>query len=264
MDTYQELFEQCKPYQLNPHYAGEEVHEIRGIALPMDYMEFLRLHNGGTFSNPNNEDDNRMVLFSLEEIQKGECYKDEDGYLLGSAYSQTHEYQNIDTQTVTTSNGIPCEDSDALYQAFYDEHIVIGFYEEGSRSATSYTDIIAIDREGYYRVICDGYVEELGRHEFGTHVKTDVGGYVKYHTCLYESPMGLLDPSGVHDGKAYRIVDRSELEIRKKKYEYYRFIRQEDGPHWEYQYWITDQDEYDEWKGSSVKNLFTFFLSGRM
>ena len=97
MGTYQELFEQCKPYLLNPPYAGADVHEIRGITLPSEYMDFLRLHNGGTFTNPNEEDENHLVLFSLEEILKGDCYKDEDGYWLGSAYSQTHEYQNMDT-----------------------------------------------------------------------------------------------------------------------------------------------------------------------
>jgi len=98
MGTYQELFEQYKPYQLNSPYTGEEIREIRGIVLPRDYLDFMRLHNGGAFTNPNTEDENRLVLFALEEIQKGDCYKDEDGYWLGSAYSQTHEYQNIDMQ----------------------------------------------------------------------------------------------------------------------------------------------------------------------
>jgi len=264
MGTYQELFEQCKPYQLNPPYAGEDVREIRGIALSRDYMEFMRLHNGGTFTYPGSDKSARLVLLSLEEIQKGDRYKDEDGYWVGSAYTQSHAYQNMDTQTVTTPNDIPCEDSTALHQAYYDDHVVIGFYVEEPRHSAPYIDIIAIDREEHYRVICDGYVEELGRHEFGTYVKTDFGGYVKYQAFLYESPMGLLEACSGPDGKDYRIVDRSELEVRKKKFDYYRSYGLEEVPHWEYQYWITEEDEYGEWKGTSMKNLFAFFLSGRM
>ena len=199
------------------------------------------------------------MLFSLEEIQKGDCYRDEDGYWLGSAFSRTHEYQNIDTQTVTTPNGVDCEDSRSLYHAFYDDHIVIGFYEQESGSLTPLADLLAIDREGNYRSICDGDVEELGRHEFGTCEKTDFGGYVKYHACLYESPMGLLDASRGPDGKDYRIVDRSEIEVWKKKYDYYRSYGLDENPHWEYNF-----RDGTPWKGSSMKELFEFFLIGEM
>ena len=148
MSHYNELFQKCAPFQLNPPYQGQEISEIRGIALPQDYIDFLRLHNGGTFSNPNDEDAIRLVLFSLEEIIKGDCYRDEDGYWRGSARSQAHAYQNLDTQTVTTPNGVACEDSTALHQAFYDDHIVIGFSEQESSDSTPYVDLIAIDREG--------------------------------------------------------------------------------------------------------------------
>lgn len=259
MYGYKELFKKCTPVQLNPPYRGEEIQEIRGIPLPRDYVNFLRLHNGGTFANPNDENAIRLVLLSLEQIQRGDCYKDEDGYWLGSAFSQTHEYQNIDTQTVTTPNGVDCEDSRRLYHAFYDDHIVIGFYEQESGSLTPLVDLIAIDREGNYRSICDGDVEELGRHEFGTYVKTDFGGYVKYHACLYESPMGLLDASRGPDGKDYRILDRSEIEVWKKKYDYYRSYGLDENPHWEYDFW-----DGTPWKGSSMKELFEFFLSREM
>lgn len=261
MGTYQELFEQYKPYQLNSPYTGEEIREIRGIVLPRDYMDFMRLHNGGTFTNPNTEDENRLVLFALEEIQKGDCYKDEDGYWLGSAYSQTHEYQNIDTQTETTPNGIACEDSTALYQAFYDDHIVIGYSETEAGDSVPYVDMIAIDRNGNYRVLCDGDAENVGRHEFGTYVKTGFGGYVKYHTCLYESPMGLLDVNGSFNGKSYRIVDRSEIEVWKKKYSYYRPYGLVENPRWEYDCWDAEHDDEYGWKGNSMKDLFAFFLS---
>lgn len=125
MSDYDELFQKCAPFQLNPPYQGGEISMLRGIALSRDYIDFLRLHNGGSFSNPNDDDSNRLVLFALEEIQKGDCYRDEDGYWLGSARSQLREYQNMDTNTVTTPNGVSCEDSAALYQAFYDDHVVI-------------------------------------------------------------------------------------------------------------------------------------------
>lgn len=264
MSTYLELFEHCKPYQLNPPYQGEEIRGVRGIALPQDYIDFLRLHNGGSFSNPNDEDAIRLVLFSLEEILKGDCYRDEDGYWLGSHRSQTHEYQNIDTQTVTTPNGVACEDSTALHQAFYDDHIVIGFYEEESGDSTPYVDLIAIDREGNYRTLCDGDAECLGRHEFGTYVNTAFGGYVKYHACLYESPMGLLDASCGPDGKGYRIADRLALDVWKKKYDYYRPYGIVENPHWEYNVWNADYDDKKGWKGTSMKALFAFFLSGEI
>ena len=264
MSHYEELFQKCAPFQLNPPYQGEEIRWVRGIALPQDYMDFLRLHNGGTFSNPNDDDTNRLVLFSLEEIQKGDCYRDEDGYWLGSRRSQTHEYQNMDTNTVTTPNGVTCEDSTALHQAFFDEHIVIGFYEQESGESTPYVDLIAIDRAGNYRALCDGDAEELGRHEFGTYVNTAYGGYVKYHVCLFESPMGLLDANLGSDGKNYRIVDRSEIEIWKKKYDRYRAYGLEENPHWAYNFWGADHDDQYGWKGISLKELFAFFLSGEM
>lgn len=264
MSHYEELFQKCAPFQLNPPYQGEEISEIRGIALPQDYIDFLRLHNGGTFSNPNGDDSNRLVLFSLEEIIKGDCYKDEDGYWLGSRRSQSQEYQNMDTNTDTTPNGVACEDSEALHQAFLDDHIVIGFCEEESRDSTPYVDLIAIDREGNYRALCDGDAEELGRHEFGTYVKTAFGGYVKYHACLYESPMGLLDVNGSFDGKRYRVVDRSEIDVWKKKYGYYRGYGLVENPHWEYNFWDADHDDQYGWKGTSMGELFEFFLSGEM
>jgi len=264
MSYYEELFQKCTPFRLNPPYLGEEISEIRGIALPKDYIAFMSLHNGGTFSNPNDEDANRLVLFSMEEIIKGDCYRDEDGYWRGSARSQTQAYQNMDTQTVTTPNGIACEDSTALHQAFFDDHIVIGFYEQESSNSTPYIDLIAIDREGNYRVLCDGDAEDLGRHEFGTYVKTAFGGYVKYHACLYESPMGLLDVSRGPDGKGYRIVDRSEIEIWKRKYDYYRPYGLVENPHWDYNFWDADHDDQYGWKGTSVKDLFAFFLSGEL
>ena len=264
MSAYDELFVKCSPFQLNPPYRGEEVSMIREIALPQDYINFLRLHNGGSFSNPNDDDANRLVLFSLEEIQKGDCYRDEDGYWLGSRRSQTHEYQNMDTNTNTTPNGVDCEDSTALHQAFFDDHVVVGYYETESRDSTPYVDLIAIDRKGNYRVLCDGDAEELGRHEFGTYVKTVFGGYVKYHACLYESPMGLLDAGRGSDGKGYRIVDHSEIEVWKKKYDYYRGYGLVENPHWEYNFWNADHDDRYGWKGTSMKDLFAFFLSGEL
>ena len=264
MPHYEELFRQCASFRLNPPYQGEKVSEIRGIAIPRDYIDFLRLHNGGTFSNPNAEDENQLVLFSLEDIQKGDCYRDEDGYWLGSRRSQTHEYQNMDTNTVTTPNGVACEDSTALHQAFFDDHVVIGYYETESRDSTPYVDLIAIDREGNYRTLCDSDAEELGRHEFGTYVKTAFGGYVKYHACLYESPMGLLDAGRGSDGKGYRIVDHSEIEVWKKKYDYYRGYGLVESPHWEYNFWNADHDDRYGWKGASMRDLFDFFLSGEM
>lgn len=237
MDIYQKLFEQCTAYELNPPYEGEKIDEIRGITLPRDYINFMRLHNGGTFSNPNDEDDIKLVLFSLEEIREGHCYKLENGIWLGSEKSWHSEYQNTDTNTMTDFYGIDCSDAQSLYEAFYDDHIVIGFYASGTDESAPYIDLLAIDRESNFRCICDGDIEELGQHEFGTYVKTSHGGYVKYHACLYESPMGLLDANFGSDGKSYRIVDRSMLDVWKKKYDYYRSYGVVENPHWEYSCW---------------------------
>lgn len=264
MDTYQEIFEQCRPCQLNSPYRGEDIGEIRGIALPREYMAFLRLHNGGTFSNPNDDDAIKLVLFSLEEILKGDCYKLENGIWLGSEKSWRSEYQNSDTNTVTDCHGIDCVEAQSLYEAFYDDHIVIGFYESGDDESDPYVNLLAIDREGNYRSICDGDIEELGRHEFGTHVKTAHGGYAKYSVCLFETPMGLLDANRGSDGKGYQILDRSEIEIRKKKYDYYSPYGLEENPHWDYNFWDAEHDDKKGWKGSSMRDLFAFFLSGEM
>ena len=264
MNMYDDVFVKCVPHRLNPPYEGEETGRIRGITLPADYISFMYLHNGGVFSNPCDHDGSRLVLFSLEEIQRGSCYHDEDGYWLGAAYSQTHDDQNIDTQTVTTYHGIGCDDSTALHQAFYDEHLVIGFCEKESGSATPWIDLIAVDREGNYRVICDGDVEELGRHEFGIYVKTEFGGYMAYRNCLYESPIGLLDTRYNADSKGYRIADRSEIAAWKKKYDAYRTYGLVDMPQWKYGNWYEKDGSLNRTKGYSMHELFQFFLSGEM
>ncbi len=55
----------------NPPYEGEDIFEVRGIALPKDYIAFMRVHNGGEIDGP----DGRLILFSLEEVLSGEKYK---------------------------------------------------------------------------------------------------------------------------------------------------------------------------------------------
>lgn len=49
-----------------------------------------------------------------------------------------------------------------MYQTFYDDHIVMGYYEVDSGSSAPSVDPVAIDRKGNYRVLCDGDAEELG------------------------------------------------------------------------------------------------------
>lgn len=256
MGKYEAYLRQFQQVQLNPPYAGEEILQIRGIALPEDYRRFLRAHNGGVLR----QDDSRLVIFSLEEILKGDCFRDDEGYYLGSARSQSQEYQNPDTQTCTTPNGISCEDSKALYQAFYDDHVVIGYREKEASAGYPYVTLIAIDRAGNYRMLCDGDGENLGRYEFGTCVKTPFGGYVRYDVCLYESPMGLLEVRAGSGDKLYRIVSPDTLEEWKKKYSFFRKYGLQKNPHWEYD--ILDAEHSDEkgWRGNTMEEVFSFCL----
>ena len=76
--------------------------------------------------------------------------------------------------------------------------------------------------------------------------------------------MGLLNVNGMFEGKRYRIVDCSEIEVLQEKYDRYRAYGLEENPHWDYSSWDADHDDQYGWKGTSMKDLFAFFLSGEM
>lgn len=250
MSSLLSLMHQFNTYRLNPPYAGSIPAEIRGISLPEDYRAFLQTHNGGSFTHHAHQSSTPVELFSLEDIQTGARYW-QNGYLLGSEHNLIRDHQDFYMMTVTDEAGLPIGDGEALYQAFYDSHLVIGIRGDPSSRESDYVDLLAIDRFGRYVFLCDGDAEELGRHEFGTIIRETAHPYTCYSTCLYESPDGLIE---VTDGKGkYRIVSPDRLEILRKQYDCYRTTGMIHPAQWEY-----------DWVGDSLTNLFVYILSGEL
>lgn len=54
------------------------------------------------------------------------------------------------------------------------------------------------------------------------------------------------------------------MEVWKKKYDYYRGYGLVENPCWEYNFWNAEHDDQYGWKGTSMRDLFAFFLSGEM
>lgn len=240
--------------QWNLPYEGESISKIRGIDLPQSYMDFLRKHNGGTVDGQ----DGKLILFTLQEVLSGEKYQyayNDSGRKcwLSSEYSLANDYQNQHMETVTTLMGVHPTDAPSLYQAFFDNHIVIGCQQW---DVYRY-DLIAIDREGHYRVVHDGAAETLPMHAFGTRVDTTYSFYVKYMDCLYESPLGLLEPAYC----GYRIVPREELNVRRNQFYSYRSPRLDEPPTWPY---MRQPGEDVPWYGSSMQDVLDLFCQGDM
>ena len=52
--------------ELNSHFIGEITEQINQVALPKDYVDFMRKHNGGE----GNIGETWLVLYPLEELQE--------------------------------------------------------------------------------------------------------------------------------------------------------------------------------------------------
>ncbi len=144
-------------------------------------------------------------------------------------------------------------DAPSLYQAFFDNHVVIGCQQwEKYRY-----DLIAIDKDGYYRVVHDGAAESLPMHAFGTRVETSFSFYVQYKDCLYESPVGLIEPAYC----GYRIVPREMLDEWKAKFYSYREPRLKEPPAWPYMRLHINEVP---WAGRTMQDVLELFRSGEM
>lgn len=55
-------------FDFNPGYDGEEITEINGVRLPENYIEFMKLHNGG--EGDIGEDAGWLVLYPMEELRE--------------------------------------------------------------------------------------------------------------------------------------------------------------------------------------------------
>lgn len=66
-------------FEFNELYDGEPIDSVNGIALPKQYLEFMREHNGGE------EDigENWLVLFPLEELEEINDDYETEKYLPG-------------------------------------------------------------------------------------------------------------------------------------------------------------------------------------
>lgn len=58
----------CKwgEFVFNEPYNGEEIHKVNDIILPKQYLEFMKMHNGGE----GDIGETWFVLFPLEELQE--------------------------------------------------------------------------------------------------------------------------------------------------------------------------------------------------
>jgi hypothetical protein len=53
-------------FEFNGPYTGENIEKVNGVALPKNYIEFMREHNGGE----GDIGETWLVLYSLEELQE--------------------------------------------------------------------------------------------------------------------------------------------------------------------------------------------------
>ncbi|MBE6753186.1 MAG: SMI1/KNR4 family protein [Ruminococcaceae bacterium] len=66
-------------FEFNEPYVGDEIASICGVALPSNYIEFMKLHNGGE----GDIGETWFVLFSLEELQEANDDYEIESYLPG-------------------------------------------------------------------------------------------------------------------------------------------------------------------------------------
>ncbi len=69
-----------KNFSFNEPLAGKPITQINGVALPSDYIEFMRLHNGG---EGDVADAVWVILFPMEELQEINDDYEVDEYLPG-------------------------------------------------------------------------------------------------------------------------------------------------------------------------------------
>lgn len=59
-------------FEFNPPYTGDEVTSINGVTLPEQYLNFMKIHNGGV----GDIGETWLVLYGLEELQElNEAYE---------------------------------------------------------------------------------------------------------------------------------------------------------------------------------------------
>ncbi len=158
--------------------------EIRGFQIPWDYRDFLTRHNGAhlIYEFSSHQDLNitcHVVLFSLEEILNKAPYTDPFGGYLGSELSLFNVYQNTSAGKRTTPYDTPCHDVPGLYEAFYRDHLVIGyvwqFWEESNDQdhPIRAISLLGIDQDGHYFITNDEHIEShslsAGSHEEKTY-----------------------------------------------------------------------------------------------
>lgn len=247
----------------NQPYSGEDIREIHNIALPQDYIDFLRLHNGGEINNlkrkPKPEELKfpswKLVFFSVEDILSGKRYHSNDIWI-GSAHSIGGTYQNTNLQIRTTLYGTHRADAPNLYKLFFDNHVVIGYYAWWTNKQYYRYDLIAIDKESRYRVFRDGMAEKMPIHWFGTKVTHKFSSYVTYNKSLFETPLGLLEFSW----KGNRLVSPEELEEWKAKYDAYLGPEHTGPVEWPYAHMLK---EPTPWAGQNIDDVLTFFHNGK-
>lgn len=248
----------------NAPYRGEEIREVRGIALPQDYMDFMRLHNGGEINNLKRRlrpgelkfPSWKLVFFSVEDILSGKKYSQWEGVWLGSEHSIGGTYPNSDFQIRTTRYGTPRGDEQNLYELFYDNHVVIGYYAWWTQKQYYRYDLIAIDKAGRYRVFRDGAAEKVTIHWFGTKVTYEFGSYMKYDVSLYDTPLGLME----FGWRKKRLVSQAELEEWIAKYDAYRGPGYSKPVEWHYAHRLK---EPTPWAGQNMDDVLAFFHNGK-
>lgn len=53
-------------FEFNGPYSGDDIKKINGVVLPSDYVEFMRVHNGGE----GDIGETWLILYPLDELQE--------------------------------------------------------------------------------------------------------------------------------------------------------------------------------------------------
>lgn len=205
----------------NSPYTGEIAGDTLHINVPLEYVDFLRKHNGGEFfenaENQHSVETGRLIFLNAQSV-----FNNTELRYLGKSWSDSNFGAVFDDQS---SMGLYLDEVSSIFNYFYDTHLVFGYFEDKCD-----VWLLAIDRNGEYMLVCQsGHsdIEDIKIEEFKEPVR--IQGKT-CHRALY-TPDGLLFPVFDEEkGTCYTIKPYSDfpglLDAKEKSY-----------------YWMNNQDQ---------------------
>ena len=135
---------------------------IRGFPLPPDYRELMARQDGAHLVFDRSAldlDEVHIVLFSLQDIIDGSCYRDSFGGYLGSELTMREDFQNVPLGIRTTANDTPYDLAPKLFQQFYRDYLVIGYVWAYWEEPIRYIQLLGVDKDGAYIIARDWGIE---------------------------------------------------------------------------------------------------------